>query len=37
MRVRFTRATVDFNVDGTHRVSTDAGGAQAAAGIRVTF
>jgi hypothetical protein len=35
--VRFARGKVDFNVDGTHRVSTDAGGAQAGAGIRVSF
>jgi len=35
--VRFARGSVDFNVDGTHRVSTDAGGAQAGAGIRIAF
>lgn len=35
--IRFARANVDFNVDGTHRVSSHAGGAQAAAGIRISF
>ena len=35
--VRFARASVDVNVNGTRRVSTDAGGAQAAAGVRVSF
>lgn len=35
--VRFARGSVDFNLDGIHRVSTDAGGAQAGAGIRVAF
>ncbi len=35
--VRFARAEVDFNVEGAHRVSTDAGGAQAGAGLRIVF
>lgn len=35
--VRFARANVDLNVDGTHRVSTHAGGAQAGAGVRISF
>jgi hypothetical protein len=35
--MRFARATVRLNVDDDHRVSVDAGGLQAGAGIRIKF
>jgi hypothetical protein len=35
--VRYSRGTVEFNVGDGHTVSTDAGGAQAGAGIRLKF
>ena len=35
--VRYARGSIDFNVDGSHRVSTDAGGAQIGAGLRFVF
>ena len=35
--VRFARANIDFNVDPSHRVSTNAGGLQAGAGLRFSF
>jgi hypothetical protein len=35
--VRFTRGSVDLDVTGGRNVSTDAGGAQAVAGIRIAF
>ena len=35
--MRFARGTLELNLDGTHRVSTHAGGAQAGAGIRISF
>ena len=35
--VRFARGKIAFNVERGHRVSIDAGGAQAGAGIRIAF
>ena len=35
--VRYTRGRVDLNVTGGRNVSTDAGGAQAIAGVRIAF
>ena len=35
--VRYTRGSVDLNVTGGRNVSTDAGGAQAVAGVRIAF
>ena len=35
--VRYARGSVDFNVDGIHRVSTNAGGVQVGAGLRFVF
>jgi hypothetical protein len=35
--VRYTRATLDLNAPGSRRVSTEAGGVQAGAGLRIRF
>ena len=35
--LRYTRGSVDLNVSGGRNVSTDAGGAQAVAGVRIAF
>jgi hypothetical protein len=35
--IRYSRGTIRFNLDGAHRVSTDAGGAQAGAGLYISF
>ncbi|MEO6213914.1 MAG: hypothetical protein ABIP65_09840 [Vicinamibacterales bacterium] len=37
MLARYAKGTVDFNLDGSHPVSTDAGGLQLGAGIRLRF
>jgi hypothetical protein len=35
--IRYTRGSVDLDVSGNRNVSTDAGGAQAVAGVRFAF